>query len=73
MGEPQVLRRVAALGLHFHLWVSLVLARGLSCGMWNFGSLIRDRTLDPLHWERSLNHWTIKEGPSSLFYKFICY
>ena len=40
-------------------------------GMWDPSSVTRDGTHTPLHWRRSLNHWTTKEVPSLTFFLFL--
>lgn len=40
---------------------SVVVALGLSCSMWDFGSLRPRLNLGPLHWDRGLIHWTTKQ------------
>ena len=47
----------------FLLYVLILWPRG----MWDLSSLTRDRTCTPCIGKRSLNHWTTREVPKSVF------
>ena len=53
--------------LSLRLMSSVVVAHGLSCGMWDLSSPTRDRTCVPCIGRRILYQWTTREVPSLAF------